>query len=92
MSTTCSGPNSTSSTLTYVLFILDEIDSIGTDDDILYELPRCNASGNVDDTFVGVIGISNNFQFRNNLSARVKDSLMKKSTSHRTTLNSSAIF
>lgn len=60
---------------THVLFVLDEIDSIGTDDDILYELPRCNANGNVDDTYVGVIGISNNFQFRDNLSARVKDSL-----------------
>lgn len=60
---------------THVLFVLDEIDSIGTDDDILYELPRCNANGNVEDTYVGVIGISNNFQFRDNLSARVKDSL-----------------
>lgn len=60
---------------THVLFVLDEIDSIGTNDDILYELPRCNANGNVDDTLVGVIGISNNFQFRDNLSARVKDSL-----------------
>ena len=60
---------------THILFVLDEIDSIGTDDDILYELPRCNANGNVDDTFVGVVGISNNFQFCDNLSARVKDSL-----------------
>lgn len=60
---------------THVLFVLDEIDSIGTDDDILYELPRCNSNGNVDGAMVGVIGISNDFQFRDNLSARVKDSL-----------------
>lgn len=60
---------------THVLFVLDEIDSIGTDDDILYELPRCTAHGHVDNCYVGVIGISNDFTFRDNLSARVKDSL-----------------
>lgn len=62
---------------THVLFVLDEVDAIGNDDDILYELPRCNDNGNVpvDETKVGVIGISNKFTFRDNLSARVKDSL-----------------
>ena len=60
---------------THCLIVLDEIDSIGRDDDILYELPRCNDNGSIDDTWVGVIGISNNFTFRDNLSARVKDSL-----------------
>lgn len=62
---------------THVLFVLDEVDSIGNDDDILYQLPRSNDNGNVDPevTKVGVIGISNNFTFRDNLSARVKDSL-----------------
>jgi len=54
---------------------LDEIDSIGKDDDILYELPRCNDNGNVTETKVGVIGISNDFTFRDNLSGRVSDSL-----------------
>lgn len=60
---------------THLLVVLDEIDSIGNDDDILYELPRANDNENVDDTLVGVIGISNDFTFRDNLSARVKDSL-----------------
>ncbi|ELY41180.1 Cdc6/Cdc18 family protein [Natronorubrum sulfidifaciens] len=62
---------------THVLFVLDEVDAIGNDDDILYELPRCNDNGNipVEETKVGVIGISNKFTFRDNLSARVKDSL-----------------
>lgn len=62
---------------THVLFVLDEVDSIGNDDNILYELPRSNDNGNVppENTKVGVIGISNNFTFRDNLSARVKDSL-----------------
>jgi cell division control protein 6 len=59
----------------HLLVILDEIDSIGVDDDIIYELPRANDNGHVDDTYIGVIGISNDFTFRDNLSARVKDSL-----------------
>ncbi|MCL9818338.1 Cdc6/Cdc18 family protein [Natronocalculus amylovorans] len=59
----------------HLLVILDEIDSIGTNDDILYELPRANDNEHVDDTYIGVIGISNDFTFRDNLSARVKDSL-----------------
>lgn len=60
---------------THCLVVLDEIDSIGNDDDILYKLPRANDNGNVEQTSVGVIGISNDFTFRDNLSARVKDSL-----------------
>lgn len=60
---------------THCLIILDEIDSIGTDDDLLYQLPRCNDNNSVESTLVGVIGISNDFTFRDNLSARVQDSL-----------------
>lgn len=58
-----------------VLIVLDEIDNIGTSDDILYELPRARANGHVDDAKPGVIGISNDFKFRNRLSPKVKDSL-----------------
>ena len=63
---------------THTLIVLDEVDSIGSDDDILYEVPRCNDNGNVTETKVGVIGISNDFTFRDNLSGRVKDSLCDK--------------
>ncbi len=59
----------------HCLIVLDEVDSIGNDDDILYQVPRSNDNGLVDSTQVGVIGISNDFTFRDNLSARVKDSL-----------------
>ena len=61
----------------HCLIVLDEIDSIGSDDGLLYEVPRANDNGSVDvdATKIGVIGISNNFVFRDNLSARVKDSL-----------------
>ena len=59
----------------HCLFVLDEIDSIGNDDTILYQLPRCTANGSVNGTMVGVIGISNDFTFRDQLSARVQDTL-----------------
>lgn len=58
-----------------ILIVLDEIDNIGTDDDILYELPRARANGYLEDVKIGVIGISNDFEFRDNLSPKVKDTL-----------------
>ncbi|WP_423746485.1 orc1/cdc6 family replication initiation protein [Haladaptatus sp. SPP-AMP-3] len=58
-----------------VIIVLDEIDNIGTDDDILYELPRARANGYVENVKLGVVGISNDFEFRDNLSPKVKDTL-----------------
>ncbi|WP_101298291.1 Cdc6/Cdc18 family protein [Halegenticoccus soli] len=58
-----------------VLVILDEVDKIGRDDTLLYELPRSRDIGYVENVRVGVIGISNDYTFRKNLSPKVKDSL-----------------
>lgn len=59
-----------------VIIVLDEIDNIGTDDGILYELPRAHSNGHVtDDVKLSIIGISNDFEFRERLSSQVKDSL-----------------
>lgn len=58
-----------------VLIVLDEIDNIGSDDDILYGLPRARANGYVEDARPLVIGISNDFQFKENLSPKVRDTL-----------------
>lgn len=60
---------------THVLFVLDEVDSFGTDDDLLYQIPRANSNEKVTETKIGLIGISNNFKFRETLSARVQSSL-----------------
>lgn len=57
------------------LVILDEVDKIGNDDTLLYELPRARDIGYVENVRVGVIGISNDYTFRKNLSPKVKDSL-----------------
>ena len=45
---------------------------------ILYELPRANDNSQVEEPLIGVIGISNDFTFRDNLSGRVKDSLCEE--------------
>lgn len=61
-----------------VVIVLDEIDNIGDSDDILYGLPRARSNGYVDNVKPVVIGISNDFQFRDNLSPKVKDTLAEK--------------
>ncbi|MDS0300901.1 AAA family ATPase [Halogeometricum sp. S1BR25-6] len=58
-----------------VIIVIDEIDAIGSNDELLYELPRARKNSHIDDQWVSVIGISNNLQFRDNLSPKVKDSL-----------------
>jgi len=61
-----------------VLIVLDEVDSIGGRDELLYELPRARANGKLDETKVGVIGISNDFKFREKLDPRVQDTLCER--------------
>lgn len=60
-----------------ILIVLDEIDNIGNDDALLYELPRAQTHHNVE-AKLGVIGISNDYQFRRNLSAKVRDTLCEE--------------
>jgi cell division control protein 6 len=61
-----------------ILLILDEVDSIGDRDDLLYELPRARANCNLETARVGVIGISNDFKFRERLDPRVQDTLCER--------------
>lgn len=59
-----------------VIVVLDEIDNIGTSDEILYSIPRAKSNDNIPENMhLSVIGISNNFKFRDNLSPKVKDTL-----------------
>lgn len=57
------------------LLILDEIDQLGEDDTLLYEFPRARSMGEIENARVGVIGISNNYLYRDNLRTRVKSTL-----------------
>ncbi len=61
-----------------VIIVLDEVDSIGDRDELLYELPRARSNGYLDQTKVGLIGISNDFKFRNQLDPRVQDTLCER--------------
>jgi cell division control protein 6 len=61
-----------------VVIVLDEIDNIGQSDDILYGLPRARSNDYVDNVRPVIVGISNDFQFRENLSPKVKDTLAEK--------------
>lgn len=59
-----------------IIIILDEIDTLGDDDRILYTLPRARSQGYVEDhVYPSIIGISNDLQWRDNLSSKVKSSL-----------------
>ncbi|MFC7070498.1 orc1/cdc6 family replication initiation protein [Halobaculum lipolyticum] len=60
-----------------IAIVLDEIDHIGSDDDILYELPRARKTYDLD-AKLGIIGISNDYSFRDQLGARVIDTLCEE--------------
>ncbi len=61
-----------------ILIVLDEVDSIGDRDELLYELPRARSNGKLDDAKVGLIGISNDFKFHDQLDPRVQDTLCER--------------
>lgn len=63
-----------------VLIVLDEVDHI-QDDSLLYKLPRARSNGDMSDVKLGVIGISNDLDFRNQLSSKVRSSLCEKEVS-----------
>ncbi|NHN42757.1 AAA family ATPase [Halorubellus sp. JP-L1] len=60
-----------------VIVVLDEVDHIN-DDSILYQLSRARDNGVIDDVDLGVIGISNDLSFRENLSSKVRSSLCER--------------
>jgi len=60
-----------------IIIVLDEVDHID-DDSILYQLPRARANGKLEEAKIGIIGISNDFSFRDNLSPKVKSSLCEE--------------
>lgn len=59
------------------LIVLDEVDHV-EDDSILYQLPRARANNNLTEAKIGIIGISNDFSFRDDLSPKVKSSLCEQ--------------
>ncbi|MDJ1434796.1 orc1/cdc6 family replication initiation protein [Halostagnicola sp. A-GB9-2] len=65
------------------LLVFDELDHLDDADTLLYELPRAQANKHIVEAQIGVIGISNNYTFRNSLSSKVRDTLMEREISFR---------
>lgn len=63
-----------------VLIVLDEVDHI-KDDSLLYKLPRARSNNDIENTKLGVIGISNDLNFRKQLNSKVRSSLCEKEVS-----------
>ena len=59
------------------LVVFDEIDHLDDANTLLYELPRARANDHLTEAKLGVIGISNDYTFRQTLSPKVKDTLME---------------
>ena len=63
----------------HIVFVLDEVDSIATDEDdgLLYQLSRAHENKDVDlgEKDLSIIGISNNFRFRENLDSATRSGL-----------------
>jgi len=60
-----------------ILIILDEVDHL-KNDTLLYQLPRARSNGDVTNARLGVIGISNDLSYRQDLSSKVRSSLCEK--------------
>ncbi|WP_435320995.1 orc1/cdc6 family replication initiation protein [Haloarchaeobius sp. TZWSO28] len=60
-----------------IVIVLDEVDHL-QDDSILYQLPRARANGNLEKAKIGIVGISNDFSFREDLSPKVRSSLCEQ--------------
>jgi len=61
-----------------ILIVLDEVDYIGDDDSILYQLPRARSNEKIEHARIGIIGISNDFKYREKLDPRVEDTLCER--------------
>jgi orc1/cdc6 family replication initiation protein len=62
----------------YVTVILDEVDRIGSRDEILYEIPRARANGRVANILPSVIGISNDIAYKESIRSKTDSSLRLK--------------
>lgn len=62
----------------YVTVILDEVDRIGTRDELLYEIPRSRTNDRVENIRPSVIGISNDIGYKESIQSKTDSSLRLK--------------
>jgi len=62
----------------YVVVVLDEVDRIGTRDELLYEIPRSRMNDRVKNVYPSVIGISNDIGYKEAIQSKTDSSLRLK--------------
>ena len=62
----------------YVTVILDEVDRIGTRDELLYEVPRSRTNGRLTNVRPSIIGISNDIGYKESIQTKTDSSLRLK--------------
>lgn len=60
------------------LIVLDEVDKL-KDDKLLYHISRAKSEGSLEDTKLGLIGISNSLSYKQDLSSETRSSLYEES-------------
>ena len=65
---------------THVLFVLDEVDGMVSNGEtgLLYQIARANSQQSLGNTSVSMIGISNNFRFREQLEPKTRNSMCER--------------
>lgn len=58
-----------------VVVVFDEIDTIGRKDDLIYDIPRAPDNGDLEETKIGIIGVTNDSSFLTNIDPRAQSSL-----------------
>jgi cell division control protein 6 len=71
-------PGETDDVTDHIVIVLDEVDNIGTNDRILYQIPRARANDRLQRVKPTLIGISNDLTFKDNLSPKVVSSLCER--------------
>ncbi|QLC35446.1 AAA family ATPase (plasmid) [Halarchaeum sp. CBA1220] len=67
----------------YVTVVLDEVDRIGSRDELLYEIPRAQANNRVSNIRPSVIGISNDVAYKESIQSKTDSSLRLKEITFR---------
>lgn len=67
----------------YVTVVLDEVDRIGSHDELLYEIPRAQANDRVSSIRPSVIGISNDVAYKESIQSKTDSSLRLKEITFR---------
>lgn len=61
-----------------VIVVLDEVDHVADANTLLYEITRARAADHITEAQISIVGISNDLDFRNTLSPKVRSTLQER--------------